>query len=235
MMMISIAENRESEAEALRRMVEDYCASAGIAAAVRTYAGGMELVRSTGTCDLLLLSYQMEKLDGLETARILRKLGSTAELIFLSDSAEPAIHGYEVGAMDFLLKPVSAETLRPALDRAVRRLESRACGVLALKVSGGTVGVAANDITYIEVFDHNLVYHTVKGDYNVRGRLSDVYEQLDPERFLLCSRSFIVNMRHVSGIFGDHLMVSGAKIPVSKSHRRELLDRFAGYLENTSR
>ena len=47
------------------------------------------------------------------------------------------------------------------------------------------------------MFDHNLVYHTTGGDYTVRGRLGDVYEQLDHDYFLACNRSFIVNLRYV--------------------------------------
>ena len=94
----------------------------------------------------------------------------------------------------------------------------------------GTVIVSENEISYVEVFDHNLVYHTTKGEYTVRGRLSDVQEKLNPERFVVCNRSFLVNLRYVSNITSDYLMIGDTRISISKSHRKELMQRFSSFL-----
>ncbi|MBQ3373916.1 MAG: LytTR family transcriptional regulator, partial [Oscillospiraceae bacterium] len=75
-----------------------------------------------------------------------------------------------------------------------------------------------------------LIYHTETGEYSCRGRLSDVLEKLDPERFVLCNRSYIVNLRYVSKVSKDTLMVGNTQIPVSRSHRQELMQRFSSYL-----
>ena len=100
----------------------------------------------------------------------------------------------------------------------------------SLKTPDGTISLNANDITYVEVFDHNLVYHTTKGEYTVRGRLSDVIEKLSPDRFVMCNRSFIVNLRHVSNVTSDYLLIGNTRISVSKSHRKELMKRFSSFL-----
>ena len=81
------------------------------------------------------------------------------------------------------------------------------------------------------MFDHNLVYHTTGGDYTVRGRLGDVYEQLDHDYFLACNRSFIVNLRYVTEICTDHVILNGTKISVSKSHRKEIQSRFSAFMD----
>ena len=117
------------------------------------------------------------------------------------------------------------------MDKAVRRLSSRSCAYLALKLPNGTASISTNDITYVEVFDHNLVYHTTGGDYTVRGRLGDVYEQLDHDYFLACNRSFIVNLRYVTEICTDHVILNGTKISVSKSHRKEIQSRFSAFMD----
>ena len=141
------------------------------------------------------------------------------------------IHGYSVDALDYLLKPVEPAAVERALDKAVRRLSSRSCAYLALKLPNGTASISTNDITYVEVFDHNLVYHTTGGDYTVRGRLGDVYEQLDHDYFLACNRSFIVNLRYVTEICTDHVILNGTKISVSKSHRKEIQSRFSAFMD----
>ena len=102
--------------------------------------------------------------------------------------------------------------------------------MLILKTADGAVSLSANDILYVEVFDHNLVYHTTRGEYTVRGRLSDVSEKLDPEKFVLCNRSYIVNLRHVSNVTADYLLIGDTRISVSKSHRKELMNRFSSFL-----
>lgn len=231
MLMVSIVDNSEKDIAQLQAMLEDAFRRTGTVCTIRVYRSGIELVRSTDSCDILFMDIQLDRLDGIETARILRKLGSEAQLIFTSRKVELAILGYEVDAIDFLMKPLTAGAVGAAVDKALKRLESRGGVWLALKLPTGIVSISSNDIAYVEVFDHNLIYHTVKGEYNVRGRLCDVSELLDRERFLTCSRSFLVNSRFLSGIGADYVMVGNVRIPVSKSRRKDILSRFPSFQE----
>lgn len=231
MLLVSIIDPSKEDVTRLSALIEHYFRRSSTAYVQRVYQSGMEFVRSAENSDIVFLETNLEKLDGLETARIIRKLGSEAQLIFVARGAEMAIHGYSVDALDYLLKPVEPADVERALDKAVRRLSSRSCAYLALKLPNGTASVSTNDITYVEVFDHNLVYHTTGGDYTVRGRLGDVYEQLDHDYFLACNRSFIVNLRYVTEICTDHVILNGTKISVSKSHRKEIQSRFSAFMD----
>lgn len=231
MLLVSIIDPSKEDVTHLSALIERYFRRSGTAYVQRVYQSGMEFVRSAENSDIVFLETNLEKLDGLETARIIRKLGNEAQLIFVARGAEMAIHGYSVDALDYLLKPVEPTAVEHALDKAVRRLSSRSCAYLALKLPNGTASISTNDITYVEVFDHNLVYHTTGGDYTVRGRLGDVYEQLDHDYFLACNRSFIVNLRYVTEICTDHVILNGTKISVSKSHRKEIQSRFSAFMD----
>ena len=231
MLLVSIIDPSKEDVTRLSALIEHYFRRSSTAYVQRVYQSGMEFVRSAENSDIVFLETNLEKLDGLDTARIIRKLGSEAQLIFVARGAEMAIHGYSVDALDYLLKPVEPTAVERALDKAVRRLSSRSCAYLALKLPNGTASISTNDITYVEVFDHNLVYHTTGGDYTVRGRLGDVYEQLDHDYFLACNRSFIVNLRYVTEICTDHVILNGTKISVSKSHRKEIQSRFSAFMD----
>lgn len=231
MYLVSIVESSEKDAKLLHGILEDYFRRADAAFVERVYKSGIDFIQSSEVSDIVFMDIQMEKLDGLETARIMRKLGSRAQLIFLANSSERAICGYEVDALDFILRPVTMGTVSFALDKALKRQASVTSTSLALKLPNGMASIPSNDITFVEVFDHNLVFHTVRGEFNVRGRLSRVYEMVDHERFILCNRSFLVNLHYVTGIWSDHLLVGNTKIAVSKSHRKEIASRFAAYLE----
>ena len=231
MLLIAVVDDDPKDAAQLKECVETYCKVNDHAAMIHVFHDGLDLVRSTENHDIVFLDIQMNKLDGLETARFIRKINKENILVFVTNMAQFAIKGYEVDALDFILKPVTMASINYVLDKAMKRLEGGgAKAQFSLKTSEGTISLSANDITYVEVFDHNLVYHTTKGDYTVRGRLSDVSEKLSPDRFVMCNRSFIVNLRHVSNVTSDSLLIGDTRISVSKSHRKELMKRFSSFL-----
>lgn len=133
-------------------------------------------------------------------------------------------------ALDFIVKPADQGSINYVLAKALTRLENTSSTIFALKTSEGIVSLSSNDITYVEVFDHNLAYHTTKGTYEVRGRLSDVIQKLDKKRFIMCNRSFVVNLRYVSSACSEYLVVDGKKVYISKSHSKEIMKHFSNFL-----
>ena len=230
MILVAITDDDAKDAALLKKGVEAYFQAKKRTARVQVFSDGLDFIKSSETYDIVFLDIQMEKLDGLETARLLRKIGKESILIFVTNMAQFAIKGYEVDALDFIIKPASMESIVYVLDKAMKRLAGTAGTVIALKTAEGTTTLSENDITYVEVFDHNLVYHTTQGDYTVRGRLSDVTEKLNPERFVECNRSFIVNLRYVSHVAAEYLLIGDTRISISRSHRTELMKRFSGFL-----
>ena len=231
MLLIAVVDDDPKDAALLKGCVEEYCKKNGQPAMIHVFGDGLDLIRSTENHDIVFLDIQMGKLDGLETARFIRKINKDNILIFVTNMAQFAIKGYEVDALDFILKPVSMASIVYVMDKAMRRLDgSGARAQFSLKTPEGTISLSANDITYVEVFDHNLVYHTTRGVYHVRGKISDVSGKLNQRHFVLCNRSFVVNLRYVSNITADSLTIDDTQISISKSRRRELMQRFSSFL-----
>ena len=153
-----------------------------------------------------------------------------AQLIFVTHMAQFAIRGYEVDAMDFIIKPIDQFSIDRVLDKAIKRINDYRNITLALKTSNGIVSISSNSIFYVEVYDHDLIYHTDQGDYKVRGQLSEVRKKLEDHHFIQCNRSYLVNMRHVKRLQSDYLEVNGVRIQISKSHQKEIEQRFINYL-----
>ena len=233
MLLIAITDDDAEDAGRLKKYVDRYCTEHSLAAVTHVFSDGMEFVRSRENYDIVFLDIQMKTLDGLETARLIRKIGRDSILIFVTNMAQFAIKGYEVDALDFIIKPAAEASIYYVMDKAMKRLSGISGTVLAIRTAEETVSLPSSEITYIEVYDHILVYHTEKKEYTSRGRLSDVLEKLDSERFVLCNRSFIVNLRYVSNISRDYLMIGNTRIPVSRSHRQELMQRFSSFLGDT--
>lgn len=230
MLLIAIVDDEPKDSEALSQLVNAYFQQNKQAYMIHVFNSALDFIRSTDNHDIVFMDIRMEKLDGLEVARIMRKINTDSVLIFVTHMAQLAIKGYEVDALDFIVKPADQFSINYVLDKALKRLESVYSTVFALKTSSGIVSISSNDIYFVEVFDHNLVYHTSKGDFDVRGRLSDVMKKLDEKRFIMCNRSYVVNLRHVSSITGDCLVVEGHQISISKSHRKEIMQHFSNFL-----
>lgn len=230
MLLVAIVDDDPQDTALLESHVENYFKKNNIPAMVKEYRDGLDFIRGTEHHDIVFMDIQMEKLDGLDAARLMRKINRESCLIFVTNMAQFAIRGYEVDALDFIVKPASMASINYVLDKAVRRLNESMNTVVSLKTSEGTVSVSSNDITYVEVFDHNLVYHTTRGDFTVRGRISDVGGKLDQRHFVMCNRSFVVNLRYVTNVSADYLNIGDTRISISKSHRKNLMQRFSSFL-----
>ncbi|MDO5299857.1 MAG: LytTR family DNA-binding domain-containing protein [Clostridia bacterium] len=230
MLRLAIVDDDPNDSAALNSLVAEYFQKNSQAYVTRVFNTPLDFIRSTENHDIVFMDIRMDKLDGLEVARIMRKINTDSVLIFVTHMAQLAIKGYEVDALDFIVKPADQFSINYVLDKALTRLENTSSTIFALKTSSGIISLSSNDITYVEVFDHNLVYHTTKGVYDVRGRLSDVTKKLDQKRFIMCNRSFVVNLRYVSSACNEYLVVDGTKISISKSHRKEIMQHFSNFL-----
>ena len=123
MLLIAIVDDDPKDASQLKDCVEAYCRKNSLAALVHTYRDGLDFIRGAETHDIIFLDIQMGKLDGLETARLMRKINQESILIFVTNMAQFAIKGYEVDALDFIIKPASLASIVYVMDKAMKRLD----------------------------------------------------------------------------------------------------------------
>ena len=231
MLKIAVVEDQQEVRDELCRFIRQYAAENSLQVEVLPIEDGAVIAEHYEPgYDIIFMDVEMPGLDGFGAAEKIRAVDADAVLVFVTNMAQYAIKGYEVDALDFIVKPADQGSINYVLDKAMKRLEGVSNAAFALKTSDGIVSLSTNDIIYVEVFDHNLVYHTTKGNYDIRGRLSDVMKRLDPKRFIMCNRSYVVNLRYVSNINNDFLVVDGTQISISKSHRKEILQHFSNFL-----
>lgn len=113
MLDVAIVDDEEDVRAELGQMVRRFCAQEGERVAVREYADGAELLDAAAASahDVILLDIEMSQVDGMDAAHELRRRGVGAQIVFVTNMAQYAIRGYEVGAFDFVVKPSSTRSL----------------------------------------------------------------------------------------------------------------------------
>lgn len=171
----------------------------------------------------------MPRLDGMTAAERIRSFDPGVILIFITNMAQYAIKGYEVDALDFVLKPVGYFPFSLKLKKAVSALRARAQKDLLLPLDGGVKRVSSGEIYYIEVQGHRIIVHAESGDYVIPGALRDMEEQLEGQHFVRCNKCYLVNLRHVTDVRQNTVVAGGHELQISRPRKKEFLQALTDY------
>ncbi len=177
--------------------------------------------------DIVFMDIEMPNMDGMSAARRLRVLDEQVILIFVTNMAQFAAKGYEVDALDYVIKPFSYNDFERKLRRAVAIRGEESASVMIMQ-RARTQRVLLRDIEYIEVKNHNLLYHTERGILTGAGTLQDVEDKLRDRGFLRCNKAFVVNGRHVVSVKGNELTLSGGEnVTIGRAYKKTFMEALA--------
>jgi two-component system LytT family response regulator len=222
-----------------RAVVREYAAADALIEIAAECANGFEAVKAVSELqpDLVLLDVQMPKLDGFE---VLELLGREQPVVFITAYDQYALRAFEVHAVDYLLKPFSAERFEEAMARARERLRAKAPTDVAAIVrdarprsgyaervlirDGADVHVLPIDkIDYVEAQDDYVAFKADGKSYLKDQTLAAVESSLEPARFVRVHRSFILNVDRIAKVelyAKDSRMAilrDGTRLPVSRA------------------
>ena len=231
MIRVAIVEDEAAVRDQLMGYVQRYMRQYDAQIEVTMFTDGVEILEGyRPVYDIIFLDVEMQHLDGMETASRIRALDSDVLLIFITNMAQYAIRGYEVDALDFVLKPVSYYQFSTKLERALQRIQRRRGGQIALQVGGGVQLLNTDDILYLETRDRLLHYHTAADTWSVRGSLQKAEKELAPYHFARCNQCYLVNLRHVTGVQNDFVQIGKEQLEISRRQRVALLAAVAAYV-----
>jgi two-component system, LytTR family, response regulator len=224
-----------------RSVVREYASADATLEIVAECANGFEAVKAVSETkpDIVLLDVQMPKLDGFE---VLELLGREQPVVFITAYDQYALRAFEVHAVDYLLKPFSAERFQEAMARARERLRSRSADPLdvdalvndAKPKSGPAARVLIRDganvhvlpvdkVDYVEAQDDYVAFKVEGKQYLKDQTLSAVEVTLDPGRFVRIHRSYILNVDRIAKVelyakdSRIAILRDGTRLPVSRA------------------
>lgn len=230
MIRIAIVEDEESYIRQLVDYLKEYQKDEEEEFEITIYRDGDGITEKyQAGFDIILMDIQMKFVDGMTAAEEIRKVDSEVVIIFITNMTQYAIRGYEVDALDYILKPVSYFAFRQKLRRAVDRINRRKNTYVTLQIKGGILRVMTSDIYYVESQGHTLIYHTVKGNFESSGTMKSAEEMLAGESFSRGNKCYLINLEHVEGIQDKCAVVKGEKLQISRPRMNEFMHDLTKY------
>lgn len=187
--------------------------------------------------NIILVDYYMDKMSGMELARIIRASDSSAALIFTTVSQEYAIAGYKVKASGYLVKPFTYSELAEQLS-LLEIEKAQLQDYIELSNGYKTCRILLETIVYCDISGHYVQIHTItKGFERTRMTFQELTQLLSPyPQFLCCYRGCIVNMDNIKSLDDFCFIMSNAeRIPVRLKERSKILKIYSDYVFTKAR
>jgi DNA-binding LytR/AlgR family response regulator len=182
--------------------------------------------------DLMFLDIQMPGIKGTD---LLRSLKNPPKVIFTTAHSEYALEGFELNAVDYLLKPISFERFLRAVDKIYQLTENKTKTIITheapvsdhetfiyLKVDRKTTKVNVNDILWIESL-RDYVKVVVKDHvYITRQKISILEEMLPENKFVRIHRSFMVALAKIDSFYSQTVEVAGHELPIGRNYKHDV-------------
>lgn len=225
MFRIVIVEDNKEYAKLLIEYLERYEKELGENFYVRVFSNGINFLDEYNSdYDIVFMDIDIEGMNGLDTSRKLRESDESVCIIFITELAQYATKGYEVNALDFIVKPVGYFNFTAKLKRAIEYSKKKKSVEIIIKKDEGLKKVNVSDIYFIEVKDHTLFYNTVNGIIKERSTMKIKEAELKKFDFARISAGYLVNLRHITEITRNSVVINGEDLKISRTKKKEFLN-----------
>ena len=178
--------------------------------------------------DVIFLDIQMPSMNGLEFTELLKEKNN---IIFTTAHREYALDGFDLNAIDYLLKPISYSRFLKAVGKLKENNKNESKSIedhIFIKTDGIITKVYIKDILYFESANDYIFVYTKKERLMTLTSIKHIIEKLPKNNFIRIHRSHLVSLMHIKKIEGNLLHIGGAKLQISRGYRTEVYNQILG-------
>ncbi len=201
---------------------------------IKKYTSGEALIDAYETGEnfsIILLDMQMNELDGIQTANVIRKSDKDCIIIIITSIIEYAVEGYSIDAYDFILKPINHEKFYKILGKAIRETQVRANKTYEIKTRERMKIIRLSEISYFESNKKKVLVHTEHETYQNNENISTVEARLNADGFVRISRYYLVNVHQIQEIGVKTLkLISGDELKYSDKYKDTVKNEYMKFM-----
>ena len=228
MVKIGICDDEPEMRKPLRQILEQVLQLQGVEYLISESESGEELTAGISCLDIdiLFLDIEMRSLDGIETAKLLRRKGMKGIIIFVTAYPDFVFQGYEVHAFHYILKPYRKEKIEEVLRQALHELDLSKEQYFVIEQKARVIRIPLSQTIAFQS-DRRKVEALLEDDFVAfYGRIDEVCREL-PSCFIRIHNRYIVNLNYVTTLEKDRCILGSRSFPVSRAFRQELETAFA--------
>lgn len=227
MLSIGICDDNQENRLSLRWLLETVLENQKIEHVIYEFSSGETLLewmeKHPNEIDLMFLDIEMGKINGMETARQLRKNSDTLQIVFVTGFSDYVFDGYEVDALGYLMKPPKREQLETIISRTIVKLCKEASQVYSCHNGDVWYRIPYKEILYFESDRRKINCVTQNGCFSFYGKLDEVAEELADCGFVRIHQRYLVHVDAVSQICASEVQIGAHLLPISRSYHQAAL------------
>ena len=211
------------------KVLEEHASKVSFLQLNKTFTDPLEGVQylKKESISVLFLDIKMQDISGIDLAKLLT---SNTRIIFTTAFPDYALQGFELDAVDYLLKPISFTRFLKACHKLKGQFDVHQQDEILLIKDGNEIHrIKTSEVYFIEATGNYLKLNTVKGSILYRQTVKGFIETLNPAVFIRTHKSYIVNIHHISRIESFQLTVDTQKIPLSLNYKDEVWNKLGIY------
>lgn len=231
MLQLAVCDDERVFRSDLRKILGTELELCGIDYHISEFTSGEELIAGLekADCQILFLDIEMKGIDGVEAARRLRETKRQMEIVFVTSYADFVFQGYEVRALNYILKPYEPEKIAAVLHTALEALDIEAEKYYVIDQRGGSIRVPLSSVKYFSSDRRTVHAVTTEQEYTFYEKLSDLETKL-PDTFVRIHNRYLVHLKYLEAVRQNTAVVDGEELPVSRSCKSGLSIAFAKYM-----
>ncbi|GAA6765342.1 LytR/AlgR family response regulator transcription factor [Flavobacterium johnsoniae] len=214
------------------RILENYIGKVSFLEKTEVFNDSLKALEflNTQSVDVIFLDIQMPQLTGLQISRIISK---DIKVIFTTAYPDFALEGFELNAVDYLLKPISFERFYQAVSKlntqskTVVSNQNNLPDFLFIKTDGKNKfqKIFLNDILYVESLQNYVCIHTSKQQIITHSSLKNVIESLPENNFIQIQKSYVVSLKHLESTDNYSVYINGKELPIGAAYKEAFFDK----------
>lgn len=203
---------------------------------IHTFSSGEELIfelsEEVNRLDILYLDILMGKMNGIETAKKLRAMGSNTEIIYLTSSEEYVFESFDTTPLHYILKEdITNDKFKEILMRAIKKKEQKNNDVFICEAGNVIKKINLDDIFYFEVRNRIVTVYYKEGTFDFYSSMENVEERIHKKGFVRTHRSFIINMKYIDQILKNVILLTNEEeVPIGNTYTKNVKKAFSDYL-----